>query len=212
MIRAVLMALAISVAFSVIVVIYPPHASAEGGKCAAAGRAIVNFQPTLPPRPVRQVPFIEGLDTARTIADYRGRAVVLNFWATWCAPCVREMPSLDRLQAEVSGEGIEVLTLSEDRGGAPVIKRFYKKLGIRNLPVLLDKRGEVLRKLRVRGLPTTLLIDARGNEVGRVVGPAEWDSPEAIALVRGCLGSLPQDRRPGAGKALKPRPGDGRRG
>ncbi len=208
MIRAVLVALAISV----IVVIYPPHASAEGGKCAAAGRAIVNFQPTLPPRPVRQVPFIEGLDTARTIADYRGRAVVLNFWATWCAPCVREMPSLDRLQAMVSGEGIEVLTLSEDRGGAPVIERFYKKLGIRNLPVLVDKRGEVLRKLRVRGLPTTLLIDAQGNEVGRVVGPTEWDSPEAIALVRGCLGPLPQDRRPGADKALKPRPGDGRRG
>ena len=212
MIRAVLVALAISVAISVIVVIYPPHASAEGGKCAAAGRGIVNFQLTLPPRPVRQVPFIEGLDTARTIADYRGRAVVLNFWATWCAPCVREMPSLDRLQAEVSGEGIEVLTLSEDRGGAPVIERFYKKLGIRNLPVLVDKRGEVLRKLRVRGLPTTLLIDARGNEVGRVVGPAEWDSPEALALVRGCLGPVPQDRRPGAEEALKPRPGDGRRG
>jgi thiol-disulfide isomerase/thioredoxin len=161
---------------------------------------------------VRQVPFVEGADTARTIADYRGRAVVLNFWATWCAPCVREMPSLDRLQAEVSGEGIEVLTLSEDRGGAPVIKRFYKKLGIRNLPVLVDKRGEVLRKLRVRGLPTTLLIDARGNEVGRVVGPTEWDSPEALALVRGCLGPVPQDRRPGAEKARKPRPGDGRRG
>ena len=208
MIRAVLVPLA----FSVIVVISPPHASAEGGKCAAAGRGIYNFQLTLPPRPVRQVPFVEGADTARTIADYRGRAVVLNFWATWCAPCVREMPSLDRLQAEVSGEGIEVLTLSEDRGGAPVIKRFYKKLGIRNLPVLVDKRGEVLRKLRVRGLPTTLLIDARGNEVGRVVGPVEWDSPEAIALVRGCLGPVPQDRRPGADKARKPLPGDGRRG
>ena len=137
MIRAVLVPLA----FSVIVVISPPHASAEGGKCAAAGRGIYNFQLTLPPRPVRQVPFVEGADTARTIADYRGRAVVLNFWATWCAPCVREMPSLDRLQAEVSGEGIEVLTLSEDRGGAPVIKRFYEKLGIRNLPVLVDKRG-----------------------------------------------------------------------
>ncbi|MCZ6607411.1 MAG: TlpA disulfide reductase family protein [Alphaproteobacteria bacterium] len=163
MIRAVLVALAISV----IVVIYPPHASAEGGKCAAAGRAIFNFQPTLPPRPVRQVPFVEGADTARTIADYRGRAVVLNFWATWCAPCVREMPSLDRLQAAVSGEGIEVLTLSEDRGGAPVIKRFYKKHGIRNLPVLVDKRGEVLRKMRVRGLPTTLLVAPGVDEKGR---------------------------------------------
>ncbi len=208
MIRAVLVALA----FSVIVVISPPHASAEGGKCAAAGSGIVSFQPALPPRPVRQVPFVEGTDTVRTIADYRGRAVVLNFWATWCAPCVREMPSLDRLQAKVSGEGIEVLTLSVDRGGAPVIKRFFKKHGIRNLPVLVDKRGEVLRKLRVRGLPTTLLIDARGNEVGRVLGALEWDSPEAVALVRGCLGPVPQDRRPGAEKALKPRPGDGRPG
>ncbi len=206
MVRAVLVALA----FSVIVVISPPHASAEGGKCAAAGRGIYNFQPALPPRPVREVPFVEGADTVRTIADYRGRAVVLNFWATWCAPCVREMPSLDRLQATVSGEGIEVLTLSEDRGGAPVIKRFYKKHGIRNLPVLVDKRGEVLRKLRVRGLPTTLLIDAQGNEVGRVVGPAEWDSPEAIALVRGCLGPVSQDRRPGAEKALETRGHEGR--
>ncbi len=149
---------------------------------AAADEGVHNYQPASPPQPVPGLPFFEDGETTRTIADYRGSGVVMNFWATWCTPCVREMPSLDRLQTQA--RGIRVLALSVDRGGAPVVESFYRKHGIANLDVLVDKGAKLMRKLRVRGLPTTLLIDSGGNEVGRVVGPAEWDSGPVRALIR----------------------------
>ena len=166
---------------SVIVAISPPHARAEGVVTASVHAAVHNYQPTRPPVAVSGQPFFEDGGESRTIADYQGAGVVMNFWATWCAPCVREMPSLDRLQAKMPG--IRVLALSVDRGGAPVIENFYRQHKITNLDVLADRGGKLMRKLRVRGLPTTLLIDANGNEVGRVVGPVEWDSDPILALI-----------------------------
>ena len=139
---------------------------------------------------VPTLPFFEDGEKRRTIADYRGSGVVMNFWATWCAPCVREMPSLDRLQAEAPG--IRVLALSVDRGGAPVIETFYRKYGISNLDVLADRGAKLMRKLGVRGLPTTLLIDSEGNEVGRVVGPAEWDQGPLRALIGRTIEARPK--------------------
>ena len=156
---------------------------------ASAHDDVHNFQPARPPQPVPGLSFYEDGETARTISDYRGSGVVMNFWATWCAPCVREMPSLDRLQAQAPG--IRVLALSVDRGGAPVVETFYRKHGIANLDVLVDKGAKLMRKLRVRGLPTTLLIDADGNEMGRVVGPAEWDSGSLRALIRRTIETRP---------------------
>jgi len=150
---------------------------------------MAKFRPANPPRPVSQVPFFDAQGAPRTIAEYRGRGVVLNFWATWCGPCVREMPSLDGLSAKVSGSGIVVLALSEDRKGAEVIEPFFKEHGIVDLPVLIDKRGRMSRKLSVRGLPTTVLIDPEGREKGRVVGPAEWDTPAAVAFIGRCIGA-----------------------
>ena len=171
---------------SVIVAISPPHASAEG---ASADDGVHNYQPTSPPVAVAGLAFFEDGGKRRTIADYRGSGVVMNFWATWCAPCVREMPSLDRLQAKV--RGIRVLALSVDRGGASVVETFYRKHGIANLDVLVDRGAKLMRKLGVRGLPTTLLIDADGDEVGRVVGPVEWDSGPVRALIRRTIESRP---------------------
>lgn len=130
--------------------------------------------------------FVDG-ESERTLADFKGQALVVNLWATWCAPCVTEMPALDRLSETVSGDGIAVLPLSADREGAPVIQAFFATNGIGHLPVMVDRMGKVARALGVPGLPTTVLYDREGREVGRVVGIAEWDAPDAVAFLRTCL-------------------------
>ena len=119
---------------------------------------------------------------------------MVNFWATWCAPCVREMPQLDRLRKLLSGAGIEVLALSEDRAGAPLVEKFYNTNRIRNLEILIDKGGKVLRESKVSAMPTTLLIDAGGMEVGRVLGAVEWDSDKAVEFLKNCLGNTPGNK------------------
>ncbi len=115
---------------------------------------------------------------------FRGRALVVNFWATWCPPCVAEMPSLDRLHALVAGEGIEVLALSSDRGGRAQVEPFYARTGIRHLGIWLDPRGAAGRAFGLRGLPTTLILDRRGLEVARLEGEAEWDHRDIVAAIR----------------------------
>lgn len=133
-------------------------------------------------------PFLVG-DSERTLADFRGEALVVNLWATWCAPCVTEMPALNRLSETVGADGIAVLPLSADREGAPIIEKFYALNGIGHLPVMVDRMGKVARALAVPGLPTTVLYDRDGREAGRVIGTAEWDAPEAVAFLRACLAS-----------------------
>ena len=125
---------------------------------------------------------------ARTLADYAGKGVVLNMWATWCVPCVRELPSLDALAKLVAGDGIVVLPVSSDHGGAAAVQRFYQDHGIVNLPVLLDPMGEMSRGLNVRGIPTTLLIDKAGQEVGWLEGSADWSSADAVTVVKKAKG------------------------
>lgn len=190
MVRICLAGLVISVfvglIVSVIVVNSPRHASLEAGGCPAGAGPFEDFRPAEPPRPVAATPFSEDGEVERTITDYLGHGVVLNFWATWCVPCVREMPALDRLQGEVSDRGVRVLALSGDRGGAAKVEKFFRDHAIANLAVLIDRRAKVRRRQGVDVLPTTLLIDGRGDEVGRVVGPA-WDTPEAVAFILDCL-------------------------
>lgn len=164
------------------------HASTEGGKCVATDGALAALELTRPPRDLPEIRFVDGNGEERSLADYRGQGLVLNFWATWCAPCVREMPALDRLHAELQGAGVAVLALSADRGGGDVVERFYQKHEIENLKTLLDKNLATARTLDVRGLPTTLLIDSEGKEIGRLVGAVEWDAPDAVDLLRDCLG------------------------
>ncbi len=116
----------------------------------------------------------------------RGRVVLLNIWATWCAPCRQEMPALDRVQALLAAEGLHVVALSIDKGAAavPAVKAFYASLGIRHLGVYNDPEGEAGYELGVPGVPVTFLLDRDGREIGRLVGPAEWDGAEAVALIR----------------------------
>ena len=135
------------------------------------------------PHPVPELSFIDGDGRARSLADFKGKPILLNIWATWCAPCRKEMPSLDRLQAD-QGSQLAVLPLSLDRQGFPAVKKFYDELGLRSIGIFLDQSGATASKLNAVGLPTTLFINRDGREIGRKSGPAEWDSAEVVALVR----------------------------
>lgn len=138
------------------------------------------------PRDLPAFAFRDAEGAERTLAhpDFAGRGVVLNLWATWCAPCVAEMPALDRLAEALAGEGVVVLALSADRGGAEVVRPFYARVGLRHLGVWLDRGGAAGRALGARGLPTTILVDGAGRERARAVGDLAWDAPEAVAAVR----------------------------
>ena len=135
------------------------------------------------PRPLPELRFVDGEGRALTIADFRGRLVLLNIWATWCVPCRREMPTLDRLQAKLGGPDFEVLALSIDRQGLAVVKAFYEELGLEALRVYVDASTNTTSDLGIVGIPTTLLVDRKGDEIGRLVGPYEWDSPEMISFL-----------------------------
>lgn len=134
----------------------------------------------------------DGPDGARrSVADFRGRAVLLNLWATWCEPCRREMPALDRLQAELGGPRFEVVAVNVDTRDLARPRAWLETAGIRGLAYFSDREAKIFQALRRAGLadgmPTTLLFDAQGCRLGRVSGPAEWSSPEGIALVRAAL-------------------------
>lgn len=133
------------------------------------------------PRELLSPPFVDGDGRELTLADFRGRTVPLNVWATWCVPCREEIPTLDALQAMLGGEDFQVLPLSIDRAGLEPVRRFYQEIGIRHLGIYLAEDLRAMQAFGVIGLPTTLLIDRDGREIARVVGPAEWNSPEAVA-------------------------------
>ena len=110
--------------------------------------------------------------------------MVVNFWATWCAPCVKEMPTLDALQAKLGGPGFEVLTISQDREGAKVAKPFVEKNQWKNLALYVEAPGKFAHDAKLRGLPTSLIVDKNGQEVGRIEGDLDWNSPEVEKILR----------------------------
>jgi len=153
------------------------------------------------PKPVPEIQFQDREGKALTLQDFRGKVILLNIWATWCLPCRREMPTLDRLQAKLGGPDFEVLPLSIDRNGFEAITKFYRDVGVKYLAMYLDGSAQAASTLGAVGLPTTLLIDRDGRELGRLVGPAEWDSPDMIALINGYLA-----KESGGLKPTLPRP------
>lgn len=139
------------------------------------------------PKSLPEIQFQDSEGKTLTLADFRGKLVLLNIWATWCLPCRYEMPTLDRLQAELGGSDFQVLALSMDRGGLEAITKFYGEVGVTHLAMYLDSSMQAASTLGAVGLPTTLLIDRDGREIGRLVGPAEWDSPDMVTFIRGYL-------------------------
>ncbi|MDE2166340.1 MAG: TlpA family protein disulfide reductase [Alphaproteobacteria bacterium] len=136
------------------------------------------------PRSLPELHFANADGKDLSLGDFRGRVVLLNLWATWCVPCRKEMPTLDRLDAKLGGPGFEVVALSIDRRGLAAVQPFFKELGIKALRIYLDQSGKAAFTLDAPGLPTTLLIDRDGREIARKIGPAEWDSPEIEEVIR----------------------------
>ena len=179
--------LALLIALLVIVSISSDHASAEGNNCHNPPKNFSNFSPQIPPRAALNYPFFDVNGSSHTIADYRGLGVVLNFWATWCPPCIQEMPDLITLKKYLKKSNVTVLALSVDRGGSKKIARFFKKQGLQSLDILIDKKSKLAKKSGVQGLPVTILIDAKGLERGRITGIAPWSEPEVRNFVRRCI-------------------------
>ena len=142
------------------------------------------------PHPPRALPALSFADASgqvltldRIRAAHGDGGVLLNLWATWCVPCVAEMPALDQLSRALAPAGVMVLTVSLDHGGAEQVRAFYAAHAIRSLPVLLDPHSASMAALGLDGIPTTLLVDRAGREVARVSGSVDWAAPAAAALV-----------------------------
>ncbi len=133
------------------------------------------------PRPVPEAELLDAAGAVLALSDWRGQWVVLNFWATWCAPCRWEMPSLLRLQAAMPA--IAVLPVATGRNPLPAIQRFYQEAGVGDLPILRDEKSTLAHAMGVMGLPVTVILDPQGQEVARLIGDAEWDTAQTLAVL-----------------------------
>ena len=123
----------------------------------------------------------------KSLKDWRGKVVLLNLWATWCVPCREEMPALDKLQAALGGEAFEVVAINIDKGGPDKARDFLQEIGVNKLALYTDPSGKLFSTIKAVGMPTTLLIDREGREIGRLIGPADWASPEAKTLIEAAI-------------------------
>lgn len=136
------------------------------------------------PEPLAEVSFSDGKGQPRSLKDWQGRVVLLNLWATWCAPCRKEMPALAALQKELGSAGFEVVALAVDRAGAEAAQKFLVSAKATDLALYIDPTARGATALNAVGMPTTLLLDRQGREIGRLTGAAEWDSADAKRLIR----------------------------
>lgn len=162
-------------------------AAAEPPLAKFAVGEVGNFTAHASPQPVKAVTFQDTNGDKTGFGDFEGQVLLVNLWATWCAPCRKEMPSLDRLAAAVDDPDFRVLPISVDRSGPEKSRAFLKDIGVKNLDFYIDPSARLGMHLKAFGLPVTILIDRKGRELGRLIGPAEWDSPEAEALIRAAL-------------------------
>ncbi|NNF90579.1 MAG: TlpA family protein disulfide reductase [Boseongicola sp.] len=123
------------------------------------------------------------------LSDFRGKHVLVNFWATWCAPCRKEMPMLSELQSEFGGDAFEVVTIATGRNSVQGIRKFFEETGVHNLPLYLDPKSKLGRDMDVLGLPITVILDPAGREIARMRGDAEWNSESGKAVVRALIGT-----------------------
>lgn len=165
--------------------------AAAGGTLAAAAlprkplaAELSDLQRHDPPVALPEGVFVDGDGAKHRLSEFKGRGMVVNFWATWCQPCVREMPSLAKLSQALAPADIAVMPISSDRGGAKVVQGWFAAHQIASLPVLLDPGGALAKAFGARGIPTTVIIDTANREVARLEGSTDWDTPAAQALIR----------------------------
>ena len=139
------------------------------------------------PTAVSQETFTDPSGAVYSLADFKGKHVLVNFWATWCAPCRKEMPMLSDLQTDFGGDAFEVVTIATGRNLQPAIDRFFEEIEVDNLPKYLDPRSSLARDMAVLGLPITLILDPEGNEIARLRGEAEWNGESARAVLKALL-------------------------
>ena len=145
------------------------------------GELAQSYTRIVPPVPAPQVPFLNGQGQSIRLGDFKGQVILLNFWATWCAPCIQEMPSLDRLQER--RDSLRVVAVSLDRGGLEVPRAFLQKLSLTHLGLYKDQKSQLSRAFKLRAIPSSFLIDKSGNLVGELAGPFEWDQDSVLKLV-----------------------------
>ena len=139
------------------------------------------------PRPLANFRFSDANGQSTDLSAFRGRVVLLNIWATWCAPCREELPTLDALQAELGGPGFAIIALSIDKAGAAVAQPFLERIGVTRLRTYTDTFGEATERYSATGVPLVLVIDPQGREIGRRLGRATWDNPATVSLLRGLI-------------------------
>ena len=139
------------------------------------------------PTPVSDVKFTDPDGAEYDLEFFEGTTILVNFWATWCAPCRKEMPMLSELQREFKGQGFEVVTIATGRNSIPGIQKFFEDIGVDNLPIYLDPRQALARDMGVLGLPITVILNKKGDEIARMRGDAEWNSESAKAVIRAIL-------------------------
>jgi thiol-disulfide isomerase/thioredoxin len=162
------------------------EAPAGFGKALATG-TLAAFLVHREPKPLPDIAFADGAGKPLKLSDWKGRVVLINLWATWCAPCRKEMPDLAKLQQELGSDQFEVVAISVDRKGAEASSAFLKETGADVLKLYVEPTTKIVSELQSAGLPATILVDRQGRELGRLLGPAHWASPEAVALVQAAL-------------------------
>ncbi|MCF3946723.1 TlpA family protein disulfide reductase [Acidiphilium sp. AL] len=158
--------------------------SARASDLPDAAGALGEIMP-VPPPPFH---FMNAGGRRLTLAHYRGEGLVVNFWATWCGPCTRELPTLAALNKVLLPDGIRVLPISVDSSGARAVEPYYAKHHIEGLPVLVDPSSSALAAFHVDGIPLTVLIDRKGDMVARLEGAGDWNTPATAAKVRRLVG------------------------
>jgi thiol-disulfide isomerase/thioredoxin len=146
------------------------------------------LRPSDPPVAAPDIAFVDAGGGKHRLSEFRGHGMVINLWATWCMPCVAEMPSLAALSKTLAPDDIAVLPLSSDRGGATAVEAFFRNHAIEGLPVLLDPQGVAARAFGVEGIPVSVIIDKAGREHARLEGSADWSTPAAAMVVRKLVG------------------------
>ena len=173
----------------------------SGAKTKSASERAFSFSRLDAPTPVPEFGFVDGKGREMTLEAFKGRTILLNIWATWCVPCRKEMPALDRLEARLGGPDFQVVALSIDRDGLPPVRAFYEELGLQSLGIYVDQSSRAAYDLGAVGIPTTLLVDPDGREIGRTIGPAEWDGEEVVQFLTQHLArEADAGERPGNGE------------